>query len=54
VFVGEAAALPARIRIRELVAEQLPDSNDISFVGGWAQAPNDAAAVDPVLIRWTQ
>jgi DNA helicase HerA-like ATPase len=54
VFVGEAAALPARIRIRELAAEQLPDSNDISFAGGWAHAPNDAAAVEPVLTRWTQ
>lgn len=54
VFVGEAAALPARIRIRELTTEQLPDSNDISFVGGWAHAPNDAATVEPVVIRWTQ
>lgn len=53
VFVGEAAALPARIRIRELVADQLPDSNDISFVGGWTHAPNDAAAVEPALTRWT-
>lgn len=53
-FVGEAAALPARIRIRELSDEQLPNSNDISFVGGWASAVNDAAAIDAALTRWTQ
>ena len=35
-FVGEAAAIPARIRLRTLSREQLPDSNDISFVKGWA------------------
>ncbi|MES2280259.1 MAG: ATP-binding protein [Pseudomonadota bacterium] len=52
VFVGEAAALPARIRIRELTPDQLPDSNDISFVSGWAQAPLDAAAVKLITNRW--
>lgn len=35
-FVGEAAAIPARIKIRTLPKEKLPDSNDISFSGGWA------------------
>jgi uncharacterized protein len=54
VFVGEAAALPARIRIRELDTNQLPDSNDISFAGGWAHVPNDAGAVSPVIDRWTR
>jgi hypothetical protein len=34
IFVGEAAALPSRIRIKKLNPEQLPDSNDISFVKG--------------------
>jgi DNA helicase HerA-like ATPase len=53
-IVGEAAALPARIRIRDLAAAQLPDSNDISFAGVWAHAPNNAAAVEPVLTRWTR
>ncbi|WP_431099351.1 ATP-binding protein [Polaromonas aquatica] len=51
-FVGEAAALPARIRIRKLLPEQLPDSNDISFVHGWAQPALDAAAVAVVTTRW--
>ncbi len=54
VFVGEAAALPARIKIRELTADQLPDSNDLSFVGGWAGLPNDAGTVSPAIDRWTQ
>lgn len=54
VFVGEAAALPARIRIRELIADQLPDSNDISFAGGWAHEPGTAATTEPVISRWTQ
>lgn len=52
IFVGEAAALPARIKIRELTPEQLPDSNDISFVKGWVQSPLDSTAVSVVTKRW--
>jgi hypothetical protein len=36
-FVGEGAALPARIRIRTLADEQCPKSSDISFSQGWVQ-----------------
>lgn len=53
IFVGEAAALPARIRIRELMKDQLPDSGDISFVGGWAHGPIEAVGADEVINRWT-
>ncbi len=53
IFVGEAAALPARIRIRELGVGQLPDSRDISFVGGWASAPMTAADISAAIDRWT-
>jgi len=53
IFVGEAAALPARIRIRELTREQLPDSADISFVDGWLQEPMAAEAVGAATTRWT-
>ena len=35
IFVGEAAALPARIRLNTLSEDQRPDSNDISFIKGW-------------------
>jgi uncharacterized protein len=34
-FVGEAAALPARIKLRTLLEEQLPRSTDIAFAAGW-------------------
>jgi len=52
IFVGEAAALPSRIRVRELAADQLPDSNDISFAGGWAYDPGTEASAAPVIERW--
>ncbi|EGH22806.1 hypothetical protein PSYMO_15491 [Pseudomonas amygdali pv. mori str. 301020] len=52
IFVGEAAALPARVRIRALERHQLPDSNDISFVEGWSTAPLDAAIVAGITARW--
>lgn len=42
-FVGEAAALPARIKINTLSEDKLPDSNDISFAKAWsADLPDDA------------
>jgi uncharacterized protein len=53
IFVGEAAALPARIRIRELLAEQLPDSRDISFVNGWLHPPLSEETVKATTDRWT-
>ncbi len=53
VFVGEAAALPARIRIRELLPEQLPDSRDISFVNGWLHPPLSEETVKTTTDRWT-
>ena len=53
IFVGEAAALPARIRIRELGMNQLPDSRDISFVGGWANVPMAATDIAAAIDRWT-
>jgi len=52
VFVGEAAALPSRIKIRELGLDQLPDSADISFVEGWANALHDYAKLQEVTNRW--
>ena len=36
-FVGEAAALPARIKVLSLPVDKRPDSNDISFAKGWAE-----------------
>ncbi len=35
IFVGEGAAMPARVRIRDLGADQLPKSETAKFVKGW-------------------
>ncbi|RKL66488.1 hypothetical protein CR203_14400 [Salipaludibacillus neizhouensis] len=36
IFVGEAAALPSRIKIRKLTSDKLPDSSDVDFLKGWS------------------
>lgn len=54
IFVGEAASLPARIRIRELLESEQPRSNDVSFAAGWAQAPLELQEIEPVVGRWTR
>jgi len=36
IFVGEGAAMPARIRIRDLTEEQLPKSETAKFALGWS------------------
>lgn len=36
IFVGEGAALPSRVKVRDLKEEQLPKSNTIPFAQGWA------------------
>ena len=51
-FVGEAAAVPARIVIRNLSEKELPDSGDVSFVKGWSQPPVDKPAIETVVQRW--
>lgn len=35
IFVGEGAAMPARVRIRDLTADQLPKSETAKFAKGW-------------------
>ncbi len=52
IFVGEAAAIPARIKIRELNESQLPDSDDIKFADGWAKPPVSREAIATVVKRW--
>ena len=52
IFVGEAAALPSRIRINKLSENQLPDSNDISFVGGWIEAADEGKQLETITTRW--
>lgn len=54
IFVGEAAALPSRIRVRKLSEEQLPNSNDISFAEGWVNDPMSDDALDTIVERWSK
>lgn len=52
IFVGEAAALPSRIKINKLTENQLPDSNDISFVEGWTKGSTNRNELKKVSNRW--
>lgn len=51
-FVGEAASIPARINIEHLNLDQLPDSNDTSFINGWVNFPKNNDHVKTVTGRW--
>lgn len=50
-FVGEAAALPARIKLRTLTEGQLPRSTDIAFAAGWKEPLPSADALSEVAKR---
>lgn len=52
-FVGEAAALPSRIRINKLTKDKLPDSHDISFVEGWNNPAKTTDELKVIADRWT-
>lgn len=52
IFVGQAAMLPSRIMIRDLVDEQLPKSNDIDFDKGWQNVGMSAEQLGVVASRW--
>lgn len=52
-FVGEAAAIPARIRLRTLTSDQLPNSNDISFAMGWSSDGTTTDTLQAVVARMT-
>lgn len=52
IFVGEAAALPSRIRIKELPEDKLPDSNDIKFAEGWLNDPISKDGMKAIIDRW--
>lgn len=53
IFVGEAAALPSRIRINQLEEDQLPDSHDISFAEGWVNPPTNIKKLEEIVKRWS-
>lgn len=50
-FVGEGAALPARIRVRDLSDEQLPKSATAEFARGWSQPCLTCEEIDTVAGR---
>ena len=52
IFVGEAAALPSRVRIHELSDNQIPASADISFSNGWSKAPITTEELNAIAKRW--
>ena len=52
-FVGEAAALPSRIRITKLPLDKLPDSHDISFVEGWTNQHAKVDQLKEITNKWT-
>lgn len=52
IFVGEAAALPSRIRIKELTLNKLPNSNDIKFAEGWSNKAGKEVDIQIIAERW--
>jgi DNA helicase HerA-like ATPase len=52
IFVGDAAALPARIKIRTLRDDELPQSDDVSFGNGWQTAPMSLSGIKSTVDRW--
>lgn len=52
IFVGQAAVLPSRIKIRDLLDEQLPRSSDIDFDKGWQSDGLSESDLKTVAHRW--
>lgn len=53
-FVGEAAALPARVRIRDLDETQLPRSASISYAKGWLHRRKNSVELDSIADRMSK
>ena len=51
IFVGEGAAMPARIRIRDLSEDMLPKSETAKFAEGWASQRLTGAEIKDVAER---
>lgn len=52
-FVGEASAVPAKIRLRTLSKAQLPNSNDVSFAAGWLSEGTTQESLKEIVDRMT-
>lgn len=51
IFVGEGAALPARVRIQDLAKDRRPRSSDIPFSEGWVGPCLSAAEIEAIATR---
>ena len=51
IFVGEGAAMPAKVRIRDLKQDQLPKSNSAKFAKGWTLKRLDEAEIKAIATR---
>lgn len=51
-FVGEAAAIPSRIKINDLPKEKRPESSDMDFYQGWCSGGIAEAEMDALIERW--
>lgn len=51
IFVGEGAALPSRVRVRDLTSEQLPKSNTVPFATGWSDERLNLEEIEKISIR---
>ncbi len=52
IFVGEAASIPAKILIKKLNKDQIPNSNDIKFVDGWSFPYSKDSSLKKIAERW--
>lgn len=52
IFVGQAATLPSRIKIRELSNDELPSSKDVDFDRGWQSDAMTDKQLAEVAKRW--
>lgn len=50
--LGTAAAMPARVQVRLLESDQLPDSHDVSFLEGWSRPPMEKEDIRDIIARW--
>jgi len=53
IFVGEGAAIPSRIKIRDLEEGKLPKSSTIPFAEGWAMSRLTVPELDEITKRMT-
>jgi uncharacterized protein len=51
IFVGEGAALPARVRIRDLSKDKLPKSDTAQFAKGWVQSRLSESEIRKIALR---